>query len=217
MHGDRDDELLKLLAGDPAEALTRVRRELAQAPADPELLAFEAECQGELGDFEGAARPWGRLLTLDPEVPAAYVERARLFGELGRVTEALAALAVADALFGDAGQALLVRGFVAEVQGDWAAAEQAFARAVEVDAEIDPPCRLPPDAVLAALRAVGAYTDVTLLPMPVAAGVEGFGRAVDVAEGPAITVYQRNIERELPHDGSPQEFVELVAEVLSGA
>lgn len=207
------DTISDLLEDDPISALEYVREQIDADRSDPDLLAFEAECLGELRHFDDAITAWASYLEEDPDYLTAYVERARLLIELGRLDAADGELRTAEELFGEQAEYSFQRGFWLDAKGSFGDADQAYARAAEMDELLDPPPRF--DARDVAKRvgtAIGRVVEV--VPMPAEAAAGGLGRLLDRASG-QLVVYQRNVEREMSGFSDVDMFVEIVVDVLA--
>jgi tetratricopeptide (TPR) repeat protein len=104
-------------SGDYAAAFNGLAPLLEASPEDPRLLALHADCLLGLKDYSGAREEWTRVLTANrlagnPDLPAAYVGRARAAAAMGDARRAGADLDIAQAL-----GAPNVRAARAEVQG----------------------------------------------------------------------------------------------------
>lgn len=218
MRAGDEDKFFTLLGDDPEGALEWVRGKQDAADDDEamaELLAWEAACLADLGDFDGALDAWARVVAIDPEDGDACVERVRLLVECGRLQAAEAELGVARELIGDDAGVWLAAAFLHEANGEFDEADAAIARACALDDDVEPACRLAEDAVRSAVQAaMGPEVAVAVMPMPEFAGDEGLGRACDGDGQTSVTVYQRNLERELTSDATVNELVELLLDTL---
>jgi tetratricopeptide (TPR) repeat protein len=207
------DTISDLLEDDPIAALEYVREQLGSGEPDPDLLAFEAECLGELRHFDDAVDAWARYLEKDPEYLTAYVERARIFIELGRLDAADSELRTADDLFGEQAGCSFQRGFWLDARGSYDHADQAYTVAAEMDELLDPPPRFETKRIAKLVKAATGR-EVEVAPMPADAGVAGLGRLLERASG-RLVVYQRNVEREMSGFSDIDMFVEIVVDVLA--
>ncbi len=210
------EAITELLLSDPEEALACVRELRSADGKDLDLLAFEAECVAETGDFRRALELWGRYVEQDPDYLTAYAERCRIFVELGELEAAAAEANLCDELFGGQAATAYSRAFLMEARGDYSAADKLFAAAGDLEDGYEAPPRLAKSAVKRALiDTLEGVGTVKVFPMPRTAGDEGMGRAFDLDPDSGVTVYQRNVERSLDADADPAEFAAVIGELWS--
>src|SRR4029077_12487465 len=83
--------VLRFEAGDAAEAVVDLNRAIAGSPRNFTFL-HKAAALVALGKHEGAIHQWNMALRNDPELPFAFLGRARCYVSLGLWDQALADL-----------------------------------------------------------------------------------------------------------------------------
>jgi tetratricopeptide (TPR) repeat protein len=98
---ERERGLLARAEGRLSVAESHLQRARELAPADVETLAAHAETLAELGRSRAAAETWARVIELAPRAgPEIHLARVRALAASADASEALRALAVAEASLG---------------------------------------------------------------------------------------------------------------------
>lgn len=212
MRRSLSDLIERALELDPTDALALVDAEIEEGDEDPDLLAYRAEALEAAGEVSAALLAWSTYLEVDPTWPGAYARRAELLADLGRFEAAQAELGMGIELFED--DPRLTRGIalVEELQGNFAAADRAYAAAEEADFTAPAPPRFDRREVGAALeRELGDEGPVEVAEVPETAGEWGHCRPFDVIADGGLIVYLRNLERELEPEATIADLVDLLA------
>lgn len=215
------EELEALMEEAPQEAVQLAQRLTEETPADPDVWAWLAETQMACGEEEAALRALAEYLRRDPEWVEAYTLRAALLADLGRFAEAGIELEVAASMDAEDPRIARTEATVLELQGQFAAADAAWKRAVALGSE--PPARFERDFLQRMCRDVfreaardGLKLTAVYEEVPTSGGKgKPYGRPVELRDARTAVVYFRNLERELPPDAEPEEVQEVFADLLA--
>jgi len=118
------------------EALTDYEKALELNYEHPELLFFSMACaKEELGDLEGALGVYSAIIEDDPDEPAAYNNRGRLYFERGRLEDASADFEAAIALDPGYSTPYFNRGNLRAARGDVDGGADDIRRAAKLNPE----------------------------------------------------------------------------------
>jgi tetratricopeptide (TPR) repeat protein len=123
-------------SGRLAEAVDAYRRALAEAPAQPHVLANLAGALAGLGKHADAIQCLRQALDIDPEFATAHYDIGVLLQGQGKLDEAARAYEEALALNARSFESLVNLGVVRQAQGRLAEAEDAYRRAIAVDPRV---------------------------------------------------------------------------------
>ncbi|MGD0865865.1 MAG: sulfotransferase, partial [Rhizomicrobium sp.] len=121
------EQTAALLAQDPARAETQARAILKMAPEDPRALLILGSARRRLGDPKAAYRALAPLAKAYPKAANTHYELGATLADLGRTSEAIAALRHAVTLNPDLPEPWRALGDQLFIEGEVSAAEAAFA------------------------------------------------------------------------------------------
>lgn len=217
------EELEALMEEAPREAVQLAGRLTEETPADPDVWAWLAEAQMAAGDEEGALKALAEYLRRDPEWIEAYTLRAALLADMGRFAEAAIELEVAASMDTEDPRIAQTEATVLELQGQFAAADAAWKRAVALGSP--PPARFDREFLQRMCRDVfraaardGLKLTAVYEEVPTSGGRgKPFARPVELRDPRTAVVYFRNLERELAADADAEEIQEVFADLLAEA
>lgn len=207
-----DSEAIEAAIEDDAdEAIRLCEALLDEDEGDADVWAYLAEAQLAAGRSRRALETLAQVVELDPEWIEAYTLRAEILMDQDRGDAASIELDVAADIDAEDPRLLRARALAAEIAGDYAAADALYREAEETDVLWPAPPRLNRSAMARAIAAQIDAGPVLIEEMP------GTGpsrlRMID-RDGKGLTVYARNVERELDGGGAIEDVVMLVEEAL---
>lgn len=123
-------------AGRFAEAADAYARARSYAPGDASVHFVLADAEFAIGDYEFAARLIADGLQLDAGLAGAEADKRLFYGDIRLFEQQMAALAAHLERNPQDAKAHLLRGYNLRFSGQTEAARQAFARALELDADL---------------------------------------------------------------------------------
>ncbi len=210
MRRSESETIESTLEAEPQEAVAMIEALIGAGDRDPDLRAYLAEALEAAGDRQGAIAAWTTYMEIDPQWPGAYCRRAELLVDAGRFDAAQAELLMATSMFDDEPRLVRSQAILNELRGDHEGADRGYLEAADRDYTLPAPPRLDRAAASRALlRAAGRGATVVVKEVPDSPGEEGFFRPVDLNEGVEITVYLRNLERELESEATIDDLLEV--------
>ncbi len=203
------------IEADPQEAIALCEELLEESAGDADIWAYLAESHHAAGDAVAALEALAEVVELDPNWIEAYTQRAEIHADSGALDSAAIELAIAEEVDPEDPRLLRARAFCHEVKGELQAADRLYATAASTDPLWPAPPRLARGRLAAAVaREMGLATaKVQIAEMP-SAGRRS--RMVDVGADGAISVFARNVERELDEGADEADFAMVVAEAAEG-
>ena len=198
----------------PREALAMVRELLEEDDGDADLWAYLAECQTELEDREGALTSWAHYLTLDPHWPEAYTARCELFADAGDLHAARMELAVVAELVGDDARVLRTQALLAELSGDFNLADALYGKGEEADSLWPAPKRYKRNQAALYLQEEIDSARVDVEELPEVAEPGGMLRRAEVMADGGVTLYLRNLERDLVAESTLADLLDAALDAL---
>ncbi len=212
MRRSESEAIEHALEVEPRQAVAMIESLIGSGDRDPDLKAYLAEALEAAGDRGAAIDAWTAYMEIDPEWPGAYARRAELLADGGQLLAAQAELHMATSMFDFDNEARLIRvqALIDELGGDHATADRGYERAAELDFTLPAPPRFDRREVASSLtRAAGRGAAIVVVEVPELADEEGLCRALDMGAGGAITVYLRNLERELESEATMDDLVDV--------
>lgn len=198
----------------PREALAMVRALLEQDDQDADLWAYLAECRTEIGDREAALADWAHYLVLDPHWPEAYTARCELFADSGDLRAARAELALVKGFAEEDARVIRTEALLAEFSGDYNTADALYADAEESDPLWPAPKRYKRNRAAKILRKELSYEEVHVEELPTSPEPDGLLRRAELRSDGSLTIYLRNLERDLAEESDLEDLVEAAQDAV---
>lgn len=213
MRRSDSEEIEEALEVAPQEAVRLCEALLDEDDGDPDVWAYLAEARREAGDDLGALEAWAAVVERDPAWVGACTARAEILLDRGEHARAEVEIAVAREMEDDDARVWRIRALAAELRGHLPEAEGLYRGAAERDPLGGAPARLHRAELERALarRLAGRGLRAVLRELPSSPPLL---RQADL-DGTKLTIFVRNIERELDETAEPQDAIELVEQWLS--